>query len=269
MKKNICLYILGFLIVILSFSSCRQLPSEAAPHWIDYFNLVEENALDIHDLPNHAEEYLNVPINELSKCSFKQHEIVLYPRDPQTIYLANVDICAYTKKFPVEYLKVLDDNCICVCTKLEKEKGEWTYAYIVFNRTEKSWGFCGEYYFITNALSYKDYSNIKIGDSLTEVYEMDVATLFDIRPREVNPHMSSNPHLYGEYYSVRLLTDGILIYQFRCDVPGQMGDDPEALLPSSYIITDITFYEYGNADTSGEKIPLTISQYLDKLEFPS
>lgn len=268
-KYLILLLVMTLLLNVVC--SCQRPAEERIPTWKDYFASSENYV----DLVSHKDQYGNVKLAELSAYGLDLYQSHINSRNGYKSPVMGMvnktpsDLSAYNQTCPIEYIQILDDDRICVICRVEKND-ERAYAYSIWIRDGDAWIMSQEYYFLSQAVNSKAYAHIEVGDKLNELYDIDPAIVFDIRPYDITDMLiSGNPHCYQHYWSVRLLTDGIIIYQFRCDVPGQTGDDPEALLPSSYKITDITFYEYGNADISGEKIPLTILQYLDKLEFPS
>lgn len=266
--KRIAFFLASMLLVL---SSCQQ---PAPPRWTDYFTAHEEETLSFDGISEAADEYVNIPMAELTAYSYDEYCRFVGPRHNSghiSIVAPIQMINTYHEHCPVESVYMLDDDRVCFVSKVAKANGEWAYAYTVFPCAENIEYVSKEHYFITKALSHEDFSHIEVGDSLTEAYSVDPAVAFDIRPYENISSASSHTHMYLDYYSVRLLTDGVLIIQFNCDVPGQLEGDPEALLPSSYKISDITFYEYGSTDVPEDKyaFELTILQNVDHIEFPS
>ena len=162
----------------------------------------------------------------------------------------------YNRSFPIESMILLDQDTLCVIYKLALEDGEQTIAYVVFKRAvyEKNDDLCewwhknGELYFISEQLQYTDYQSIDVGDSMVSAIEIDPAIEFDMH--YVTFPLSLD---YKKVTAYRVLTDGILILEFKDDGCTSSTD------PSAFTVTQKTFYPYSGTE-SPEGVSLTLDQ---------
>ena len=162
----------------------------------------------------------------------------------------------YNAAFPIESMILLDQNTVCAIYKLALEDGEQTIAYVVFKREVfetngeryERWSKNGELYFISEQLGYADYQNIEVGDSMASAIEIDSDISFDLWFYSL-----SSTTINTNVTAYRVLTDGILILEFE-------GERPSIVDPSSYTVTQKTFYPY-----SGKKAPEYVSLTLKQL----
>ena len=160
--------------------------------------------------------------------------------------------------FPVELIKKIDKNHICVVYKLsydKDEKVENILTYVVFERQTKfltqkddveragfyeCWKKTGEFYFLTNKLSSSDFDNIQVGDSVLSVCNIEPAVSSDYY---YYCYSLDDTNIYFQSY--RLLSDGIMVIKFKADRNTGTEYIPEL---SEYTVSSKTFYPYNSDD---------------------
>ena len=196
--------------------------------------------------------------SELTSYDFSSFPILYGPRhgvipelNSQIIWLQ-----AFNEVYPIELIKEIDQDHICVVYKFSYDEVENILTYVVFERQTKfltkkddvesagfyeKWDKTGEFYFLTEKLSSSDFDNIQIGDSALEVYNIDPAISVDMGFRSVD-----NLNLYFKSY--RLLSDGIMVIE--CSIDRNKEESTSDL--SEYTVSSKTFYPYNSDDFPDE-----------------
>ena len=169
---------------------------------------------------------------------------------------------AFNQRHPVELVKKIDDEHICVVYKLARDDLREVFAYVVFEKWTSTFDDCeemdpadeyelwhktGEFYFITEELTSDDFSGLCIGDSAAIVNEIDQSVSFEtVYSRGF---VETKTWCFESY---RLLKDGILIIAFEAPhAEGTVGYPPL----DEFKITSIVFYPFGD-DTMPDKISI-------------
>lgn len=295
---RLILIALSILLSCLSISSCQSKPS-----WSTYFEALSDSQSGSLDLVEKAKDIENVPLDKLTVYPYASDETKgtmwenkffpgkgRYWYDPSTVG-GEYNIDEYNQCYPIEYINVLDDHLILVVSKLQREDGGQVYAYSLMNlkevedttdstsRKDKIWVSSREYYFLSKPLAKADYDHIQIGDNFSKVCEIDPAAAWDLQLCYFKLDVSSDYHKRSVFYSMRLLTDGVMVISMKTNVNWLDTSKPESKLPSSYDVIDIEFYPYGSTPPKVPtesiegvefvKYTLNVLPYGDKLEFPT
>ena len=201
----------------------------------------------------------------------------------------------------IDYIKVLNDETVCLTTKIEDEQSEFpALMNVIYKRRIKryedinyeSWRipdrkdtenteyshYILESYVTTVKLSKKDYEKIRVGDPAKKVYDIDSAVLLDL--------LSSRSFVYDdfkEYISFRVLSEGILAIRFKqVDDPvsdtGTVLDNLEVYkmdfikfqdeMPAYYLYTFTSgFFYYGENSSLNELYVDFSINSADQVEF--
>ena len=170
----------------------------------------------------------------------------------------------FNESFPIELIKKIDSDHICVVYKLSRENGENVLAYVIFERTiayftkedgvdkkgtYERWSKTGELYFVTQSLSSADFDNVKIGDSASSVCAIDSAVSFDADYAAIDA-----AQMKYNFTSYRILSDGIMIIEFEGPMYQENSEKP---LLSAYTVSEKAFYPY-HSDEVPEEIATVI-----------
>lgn len=165
----------------------------------------------------------------------------------------------FNKVYPIELIKEIDQDHICVVYKFSSDEVENILTYVVFERQTKfltkkdnvesagfyeKWEKTGEFYFLTNKLSSSDFDNIQIGDSVLSVCSIDPAVSADYYYYCYSMDASN---IYVNSY--RLLSDGIMVIEFKAPRNTESEYIPEL---SKYTVSSKTFYPYNSDDFPNE-----------------
>ena len=257
-------------LVALSFSSCSRTEAPSVTptkSWSERFREIGDIWNDPGSFVGSYGEQYNVPIETLTVYSYSEFWTRYDPSStisitPQLIYLQE-----FNSVFPIERVKMIDENTVVVVYKLEMDyealDREIALAYVVFKRkvaelTEEhgldkvgsyeSWKKNGEIYFVSKNLSKAAFSNVKVGDSLPSVIAVDPAVLFD----GDKAHRTESIISFTTY---RILSDGMMLIEFEAPL-NSSGHSPGL---SDYKVTKKTFYPYGEA-SSPEGVSLSLNQ---------
>lgn len=172
---------------------------------------------------------------------------------------------AFNKVYPIELIKKIDNDHVCVVYKLSSDKVENILTYVVFERQTKfltpkddveragfyeCWKKTGEFYFLTNKLSSSDFDNLQVGDSVLSVCNIDPAVSSDYY---YYCYFLDDTNIY--FNSYRLLSDGIMVIQFKAPRNTESEYIPEL---SKYTVSSKTFYPY-NSDNFPKEIKAVIN----------
>ncbi len=253
-KKLICA--VAFLVLLSLGIGVAALTTH---RWSDYFLDKSKGWNKKGTLVSEFELNKNVPLEELTV--YDSFKFIFYYGARNMIVNAGSDLFTlgqFNSVFPIEHIKFIDNDTICVIYKLENEIKAITYAYVLFGRkveyiipSEKSninreegwyecWEKTGEIYFVSNVLAEKDYSKVTTGELVSKLAEIDSGVLFE--DRFVVHGNNDNP----SFLSYRLLTDGIMV--IYAESPD--GYDASEHLPelSEYTIVSKTFYPFGSIE---------------------
>lgn len=173
-------------------------------------------------------------------------------------------LSSFNEVFPVQHIEILDETHICVIYKLQRDEKDYTYAYTFFERkigkTEEnvdyeSWWKTGEIYFVNKLISSKAFDSVKVGDSAFDVNKIDNGVSFD----------ADYDLRVDEFTSYRLLSDGIIIIDFKKDSTSEntgthfISDSESGL--KNFKVEKITFYPY-----DGETVPVFSLPPLEDVE---
>lgn len=175
----------------------------------------------------------------------------------------------FNEVFPVQLVKAIDQDNICVIYKLEKEDCGTTLAYVLFKRhveyftkddgvdvsgNYEMWKKTGELYFVSEEMTQNDFSTVNVGDSILSVIDIDGSVVFDANLHSVE--ILQHP-LYVGKTSYRLLSDGVMVIKFEAPVDPETNLVPEL---SSFVVAEKTFYPYdGDSSPAGVSLALVSS----------
>ncbi len=172
----------------------------------------------------------------------------------------------YNKSFPIEKMKLIDENTLAVVYKLSDNDGEQALLSLIFEREieyfskgdgvdasgkYECWTKTGEFYFVTEQLSFDDLKNVKIGDSFDEVKKLDAAVSFD--RSYMLYKLDTKPK--AMFTSYRMLSDGIAVIEFE----GTFDENHSPDDISGFSVSSIDFYSYD------EDMPEYVTLKDDKL----
>ena len=156
---------------------------------------------------------------------------------------------------PIELIKKIDREHICVVYKISHNEVGDVLAYVVFERqtaflTKKDgvesagfyekWEKTGEFYLLTEKLSSADFENIEVGDPALDVSNIEPAILAEFHLFTFG-YGHDDSKIYIETY--RLLTDGIMHILFEAPKNAENG----GLSPfSEFTVYSKTFYPYNS-----------------------
>ncbi len=167
-------------------------------------------------------------------------------------------------KMTVNHIIEIDDDRIAVLYKTAEDNLDEAYVLVVFERTVcespkyESWSKTGEAYFIGEVKSSENYSDIKVGDKVEALYEIDKSIYYDVLRDELSSNLTlewykeniSNPDLSDAPRMVfKLLEDGILTFEYN---------------KKEMIITEKSFYSYDGELPMG--VSVTTPTVLDVLK---
>lgn len=274
MKKiHLCItWILLFSLLCTMLSGCSSGfgPSEEKS-WSErideysFWNKVGTLKKDLTRQSNASAEELTVYDNRMFSLVFAARNVIV---DGASSISNTLD--GYNAYFPIESIKPIDDDTVCVVYRLEKEDQKTTLAYVVFQReiqyfTKKdrvdkagryeNWKINGEIYFVSEKLDESAFSDVSIGDSFFSVAEIDNGVYFDAE-YDRGGLLTGRPYVINSY---RVLSDGIMIIRFEASVEQETDQTPEL---SEYTVVEKTFYSFGS-DVFPADISLTSSDILD------
>ena len=110
--------------------------------------------------------------------------------------------------YPVEFLKLIDEDHLYVVYKTVGRDNQIWYSYLFFeriaercNETHESWWRRGNVFYVAKALEYSDFADIHIGSTNAEVHAVDPVVYPGLYPEEY-PKES--------FKSYHLMKDGVL-----------------------------------------------------------
>lgn len=249
-----------------------------------YWNKAGTLKKDLTRHSNASAEELTVYDNRMFSLVFAARNVIV---DASSI---SNTLDGYNAYFPIESIKSIDDDTVCVVYRLETEDQKTTLAYVVFQReikyfTKKDgvdkagkyehWERKGEIYFVSEKLDESAFSDVSIGDSFFSVAEIDNGVYFDADYDCFGFFVTGYPYSITSY---RILTDGIMIIRFAPvdqkpvqkpelseDIVIEMPDVSEdTVMPelSEYVVIEKTFYSFGSDEFPAD-ISLTSGDILD------
>ncbi len=145
-------------------------------------------------------------------------------------------------------LKIDQDHVGAVFKTEYKNDGE-TFAIVVFERKivnvdseeKEYWGKTGEIYFFDRLGNFSDYKDVKVGDNVEDLYDLDKTTWYDVHQWNLSVNYAEKIFSYytltdeeANYRMVfKLLSDGVLTVEFKKD---------------TMTITEIKFYPYADGE---------------------
>ena len=274
MKKfYLCIaWILLFSVLCTMLSGCSSGfgPSEEKS-WSEriaeysYWNKVGTLKKDLTKHSNASAEELTVYDNRMFSLVFVARNVIIDGASS----ISNTLDC-YNTYFPIESIKPIDDDTVCVVYQLEKEDQKTTFAYVVFQREMKyftkkdgvdkagryeNWKINGEIYFVSEKLDESTFSDVSIGDSFFSVAEIDNGVYFDAE-YDCGDLTAPPPYVINSY---RILSDGIMIIRFEALGEPETDQTPEL---SEYTVAQKTFYPFGS-DAFPADVSLTSGDILD------
>ncbi len=146
-------------------------------------------------------------------------------------------------------LQRIDQNHVGAIFKTKYEDQGETYAIVVFERKivnidseeKEYWEITGEIYFFDRLGNFSDYKDVKVGDSVEDLYDLDKTTWYDAHQwapsvNYVEKLLSSEKLSDEELNHImifKLLSDGVLTVEFKID---------------TMTITEIKFYPYADGE---------------------
>lgn len=177
----------------------------------------------------------NIPLSELSAYKFSELSQYVGSR-----YL-NLNLNSVgnsinwfndnAKKF-VNNIQKIDDDHVAVVYKVSEKDLDETYMFVIFKRSIsegsgcESWVKTGEAYFLNDTHTYEDYSEVKAGDSIEKLYEIDKSIRYDVLRKEisVNTILELDPENINDSklekaprMIFKLLKDGVLTVEYDLD----------------------------------------------------
>ncbi len=152
-----------------------------------------------------------------------------------------IDLEAFSKPYPVELVKPVGKDKICVIYKLEDDNKNQYLAHIIFrietDSNGKYWHKTNEIYFVGEKLSFDDYQDISIGDSITKILDIDHSILAD---GEYQYHKGDDYYYFSSY---RFLENGVLFIEFKGETKNT----------EDFVVSSINYYPY-----DGDEAPAVI-----------
>ena len=130
---------------------------------------------------------------------------------PRSLYNIN-------ELYPIEYISRINDDTIYIVYKIYDRDNEISYLYLFFKKIDvklesvdeqtETWWLKGKAFYVKKALQYNDFSNIKVGSSISEVSMVDPI---------VNSKVGIDGQFTDPFNSYHLLKDGVLRIQYAFD----------------------------------------------------
>ena len=144
-------------------------------------------------------------------------------------------------KFPIEFMKQIDEDHLYVVYKVYGRDDMILYTYVFFdkvpeecNETCESWRRRGNVFYVMKALEYSDFANIHIGSTNAEVHAVDPV---------VYPGLYPEDYPKEPFKSYHLMKDGVMTITYSFE--------PEAdrpLVSAMDYDDSFTFAPYGKDD---------------------
>ena len=262
-----------FSLVTLSFSSCSRSEAPGVTPTKSWSERLGEIAYEWNEAGSLVEsfgEQYNADAKDLTVYDYEEFKRLHGSRFPIRATISSSPeiflLQQYHASFPVESVKLVDKDTICVLYELEMDSGERTLAYVVFKRKVASftdddgfdkagdyerWLKVGELYFVSEDLTQDDFSDVNVGDSLLSVIETAPAIRFDAE------YYSNSTQTHKGITAYQILSDGMMIIEFHAPKDAETNTVPAL---SEYTVTQKTFYPY-----SGKKAPEYASLTLKQL----
>lgn len=240
-------------LALLSLSSCGHTSEKS---WSEIIDGMEDSWNESGNFAESFHERYNVSTACLTAYSDRDFYLRYGPSPTSDCtYLSTLQ--EFNDEFPIECVRLLDENTVCVVYKLEMDAEGGAVpriSYVIFKRevaqlteqdgVEKAgeyelWKKNGEVYVSSSKLTYTDFSSVGIGDPISSVLAIDPTLKIDDAFLE-----SASQVALASETSSRLLADGILFITFQV---------PSAATPSlsEARITEMTFYPYTSEVTPG------------------
>ena len=266
MKKLICCFLLlsTFCLSVFSLSSCDDSPVVPYRSWSERFAELEKDWNKAGSLVSSFGEQFDTSSAELTSYNYRIFEMYYTTRYIDAgLGVEYYRLQAFHSTFPIESIKLIDKNTICVRYKLELDDGTTSLAYVIFKREVKwltksdgvekagnyeAWKKNKEIYFVTEGLSEADFSGVKVGDSLLSVAEIAPSVKFDAT--HVTFRTINGPCIAPAY---EILSDGILVLEFELREGATTSD------LTAFTVAQKTFYPYSGTETP-EYVSLTLKQ---------
>ena len=190
---------------------------------------------------------LNMPFDQLAEYDWQTFILDQFYRNGNEEQPGVItSLHELNEKYPLERVQILDESRICTIHRLyryRREEGKTTvFCYTIFelNGEDKddfnNWKTKGERYQMTKAMEYKDFFEIKIGDSAEKVQKIETAT------RKASAGVFNNQG-DANFSNYLLLKDGVLVIEYKQKNSSMSVMD--LLYIESYYIYDMIFYPYG------------------------
>ena len=228
-KHKVLLCILLCSILIVSLLSCQVSPTE--------------------EIPETSTQEPNTPSSFYNYESIYPYLKIRFCPDPDTMKSSYIDTLGqeFLSQYTAERSLTLSDRLTCSIYKIQSEDAVQGYLMMFFKKYGSDFCRANEYYFFSEALSQSQLVDLKVGDNLEALYDIDPSIYFDLT--QVG-RLISVDGLHDVIY--KPLKDGIL--KLRVSIPGKT-DEGVSYAPSDYTIQEIAFYAYGEE----------VSQYMDAL----
>lgn len=226
---------------------------------------------DIPTTPGGLQNILNAHVNkqleDLPVKPYWYYDIVAIPRGQcHTGNQPGFRLEGYLLYTEAEHVTMIDEDHVCVIGKFARDGEQPFYAYRTFKKYAykdkplELWIYdkTREVYYLTNSLSYKDFSDaFEVGDTMETAIAVAPGLAFDIDQRYDYKYTygAPKPEIPTQVCH-QLLEDGVLILRFEANCTTDEWD-AQGKPNSALICTDMEFYPNGTAATV-DGIELTI-----------
>ena len=256
-KRTLIIYIPVLMLSLLAIGGIANSYKSWSEKLSGHYPWLENGSL-----MNDFEQQYNLSKSELSVYDYMYFDASLggrYIKTSGSIELHTLQ--AFNDSYPIELIKRIDNEHICVVYNVERNDLQEVFVYVVFEKkttyfteedgveqagTYEIWEKNGEFYYLTKELAYDDFADIGIGDSAVKVNDIDCAVSFETRYMKLIP---GNKRYFTSY---RLLKDGIMEIEFEAPIT-EVTTDYTSL--DDFKITSIVFYPFGD-DTMPDKISI-------------
>lgn len=139
----------------------------------------------------------NVPLSDLTEYVYDDtHRYHFFGRHYREVKLSGyrLDIRYFLGNIKIEHIYKFDSENFAVISKVKNKDVKSAYMVAIFSEsvhypeykssTRERWDISGEAYFIGDVYSFSDYGNVKVGDNVKTLCEIDDTINYDLIYRE-------------------------------------------------------------------------------------
>lgn len=259
MKTKKIFVVLSLFVLLLGLAT-MGVSAMATKLWNQTINKSQHGWYEKGSITQKFDNQYNLQLDELTQYDYKAFAYAHGGRHVIDEFSSNLyTLHHFNGSFPVELIKTIDSDNLCVVYKLEKDNKE-IFSYVLFKRrvsefsgedgsgligSYEIWEKTGEVYFVSKILSSADFADVAIGDVASEVNKIDTAVSFDEDFGGYYRISKGIKHI--GFISYRLLLDGIMLIEFEAEVDQVTNEIPSF---EEFKVVSKTFYSYDDYSNS-------------------